>query len=106
LETELVARGLDHFRIHDLQIMRDLKLPQFEAGAQLAWPPHRPFDWSSVAPVARHPGADWASEREERSQAVREEHERVIAHYDAATRAREEREAAEAQKRGKGAAAA
>ncbi len=41
--------------------MRDLKLPQFEAGAQLAWPPHRPIDWSSVAPVARHPGADWAT---------------------------------------------
>jgi hypothetical protein len=105
LETELVARGLDHFRIHDLQIMRDLKLPQFESGAQLAWPPHRPIDWSSVAPVARHPGANWASEREERAQAVREEHERVIAHYDAATRAQEEREAAEAQKSGKGVAA-
>ena len=93
LETELVARGLDHFRIHDLQIMRDLKLPQFEAGTQLAWPPHRPVDWSSVAPVARHPGANWASEREERAQAVREEHEQVIAHYDAAARAREKREA-------------
>ena len=58
-----------------------------------------------MAPVARHPGADWAVEREERAQAVREENERVIAHYDAATRAREEREAAEAQKRGKVAAA-
>jgi hypothetical protein len=101
LETELVARGLDHFRIHDLQIMRDLKLPQFEAGAQLAWPPHRPIDWSSVVPVARHPGADWASEREERARAVREEHEGVIAHYDAMARQREEREAAEAKKRGR-----
>jgi hypothetical protein len=65
LETEPVARGLDHFRIHDLQIMRDLKLPQFESGAQLAWPPHRPIDWSSVAPVARHPGADWAAAQKE-----------------------------------------
>jgi hypothetical protein len=101
LETELVARGLDHFRIHDLQIMRDLKLPQFEAGAQLAWPPHRPIDWSSVAPVARHPGADWAVEREERARAVREEHEGVIAHYDAMARQREERESAEAKKRGR-----
>ena len=64
LETELVARGLDHFRMHDLQIMRDLKLPQFEAGGQLAWPPHRPVDWSSVVPVARHPGADWAAAQE------------------------------------------
>ncbi len=45
--------------------MRDLKLPQFEAGEQLAWPPHRPIDWSSVAPVARHPGADWAAAQKE-----------------------------------------
>jgi hypothetical protein len=105
LETELVARGLDHFRIHDLQIMRDLKLPKFEAGAQLAWPPHRPIDWSSVAPVARHPGADWAVEREERARATRADQERVIEHYAAMARQREEREAAEAQKRGKGAAA-
>jgi hypothetical protein len=105
LETELVARGLDHFRIHDLQIMRDLKLPQFEAGAQLAWPPHRPIDWSSVAPVVRHPGADWAVEREERARATRADQERVIEHYAAMARQREEREAAEAQKRGKGAAA-
>jgi hypothetical protein len=105
LETELVARGLDHFRIHDLQIMRDLKLPQFEAGAQLAWPPHRPIDWSSVAPVARHPGADWAVEREERAAAARADQERVIEHYAAMARQREKSEAAEAQKRGKGAAA-
>jgi hypothetical protein len=80
--------------------MRDLKLPQFEAGAQLAWPPHRPIDWSSVAPVARHPGADWASEREERARATRADQKRVIAHYDSMTRAQEKREAAEAQKRG------
>jgi hypothetical protein len=105
LETELVARGLDHFRIHDLQIMRDLKLPQFEAGAQLAWPPHRPIDWSSVAPVARHPGADWAVEREERAAATRVDQERVIEHYAAMARQREKSEADEAQKRGKGAAA-
>jgi len=44
--------------------MRDLKLPRFELGGQLAWPPHRPIDWSSAVPVARHPGADWASARE------------------------------------------
>jgi hypothetical protein len=39
------------------------------------------------------------------NRARREEHERVIAHYDAMARQREEREAAEAQKRAKGAAA-
>ena len=84
--------------------MRDLKLPQFEAGAQLAWPPHRPIDWSSVAPVARHPGADWAVERES-AQATRADQGRLIDHYAAMARQRQEREPAEAQKRGKGAAA-
>jgi hypothetical protein len=39
------------------------------------------------------------------NRAKREEHERVIAQYTAMARQREEREAAEAQKRGKGAAA-
>jgi hypothetical protein len=63
--VELEARGIEHFGLHDLQIMRDLKLPKFETCAQLAWPPHRPVDWSSVAPVARHPGADWAAAQKE-----------------------------------------
>jgi hypothetical protein len=105
LETELAARGLEHFGLHDQQIMRDLKLPKFEFGAQLGWPPHRPIDWSSAVPMARHPGANWASEREDRVQATWEEQERVIAHYDAMARQREKSEADEAQKRGKGAAA-
>ncbi len=42
-----------------------------------------------------HPGADWASEREQRTAVLREEHARVIDHYDSMARAREEREAAE-----------
>jgi hypothetical protein len=105
LETELAARGIKGFGLYDLQIIRDLKLPKFEPGGQLAWPPHRPIDWSSAVPMARHPGADWAVEREERARATRAEHERVIAHYDSMARQREEREAAEVHKRGKGAAA-
>src|ERR1035437_10087123 len=65
LETELTARGLDHFSTYDLKIMKDIKLPSFSEPTKLAWPPHRPIDWSVVKPVFRHPGADWASEREQ-----------------------------------------
>jgi hypothetical protein len=64
VETELTARGLDHFGVYDLKILKDLALPSFTEAAKLAWPPYRPVDWSSVVPVFRHPGADWASERE------------------------------------------
>jgi len=35
----LTARGLEHFGLYDLQIMRDLKLPTFAPGQRLAWPP-------------------------------------------------------------------
>jgi hypothetical protein len=38
LETELTARGIQRFGLHDLQIMRDLRLPKFEPGDQFAWP--------------------------------------------------------------------
>jgi hypothetical protein len=74
----------------------------------LTWPPPTPSLAVQIATsmIQRpHPGANWASEREERAQTMREEQERVIAHYDAMARQREKREAAEVQKRGKGAAA-
>ena len=64
VETELAARGLDSFGVHDHRILKDLQLPSFSEPTKLAWPPHRPIDWSSVVPVFRHPGADWASERD------------------------------------------
>ena len=52
-----------------------------------------------------HPSANWWEESKERAQAMREDHERVIAYYDAMAQQREKSEADEAQKRGKGAAA-
>jgi hypothetical protein len=61
VETELEARGLDSFGVHDHRILKDLQLPSFSEPRKLAWPPYRPVDWSSVAPVFRHPGADWAA---------------------------------------------
>jgi hypothetical protein len=98
LGVELTARDLERFTTANPSITQQLRLPAFDRGAELAWPPPKPSMAVQVAAsmIQRpHPGANWASEREERAQAVREEHERVIAHYDAATRAREEREAAE-----------
>ena len=88
LETELTARGLDHFGVYDLKILQDLKLPSFNEPAKLVWPPHRPIDWSSVVPVFRHPGADWwqakqaenarrRAEDEKRAEALHEEEGRV-----------------------------
>jgi hypothetical protein len=62
--VELDARGLDHFGVYDLKILQDLKLPSFSEPAKLIWPVQKLVDWSSVVPVFRHPGADWASERE------------------------------------------
>ena len=62
--VELDARGLDHFGVHDLKILKDLALPSFTEPTKLAWPVQKLVDWSSVVPVFRHPGADWASERD------------------------------------------
>jgi hypothetical protein len=59
VETELAARGLDSFGVHDHRILKDLQLPSFSEAAKLAWPPYRPVDWSSVVPVRPHPGAYW-----------------------------------------------
>jgi hypothetical protein len=64
VETELAARGLHSFGVHDHRILKDLQLPSFSEPTKLAWPPYRPVDWSSVVPVFRNAGADWASERE------------------------------------------
>jgi hypothetical protein len=48
VETELAARGLDSFGVHDHRILKDLQLPSFSEPTKLAWPPHRPIDpaWS------------------------------------------------------------
>lgn len=109
LTVEMAARGITGIGLHGRSIMKDLKLPDFAEPTKLAWPPPTPSLAVQVAAsmasmIHPHPGANWASEREERARATREEYERVIAHYDSMARQREEREAAEVQKRGKGAA--
>jgi hypothetical protein len=60
LETELVARGLRAFGVHDQQIMKELKLPDWTEPAELAWPPPPPpIDYSSITPMRSHPAGDW-----------------------------------------------
>jgi hypothetical protein len=78
-----------------------VQLPDFERSAVLAWPPPKPSMAVQVATsmtYGSHPSANWWEESKERAQAMREDHERVIAYYDAMAQQREERETAEAKK--------
>ena len=51
---------------------------------------------ASSMTFSQHPGDHWWQESKARTAALREEHARVIDHYDSMARAREERENAEA----------
>ena len=108
LGAELVARDLERFKTTEPSIAQELKLPTFAPGQRLAWPPPKPSIAIQVATsmtYGSHPSANWWEESKERAQAMRADHERVIAYYDAMAQQREKSEADEAQKRGKGAAA-
>jgi hypothetical protein len=98
--VELAARGMQSFSTFDPSIAKAVQLPDFDHSDRMAWPPPTPSLAAQVAEsmasmIRPHPGANWASEREERSRELRAEHERAIAHYAAMARQREEREAAE-----------
>jgi hypothetical protein len=86
-EVELMARNLERFTRDEPSITKELKLPDWDQPTKLAWPPHRPSNWSSVTPAMHHPGADWHSEIEARNLARRQESERVAAFYEAQQRA-------------------
>ena len=91
--VELTARGLEHFTTASPSIALGVQLPDFECSTMLAWPPPKPSMAVQVATsmtYGPHPGANWWQESKERAQAIREEHARVIEHYDAMARAREE----------------
>jgi predicted transcriptional regulator len=97
-QTELVARGLGNFSRADPPITKAVQLPDWTNSEKMAWPPAEPSLAVQFATsmTFSHPSGDWWQQREERAQAMREEHARVIEHYDAMEREREERENAEA----------
>ena len=98
-EVELEARGLDSFTRDNPSIAKMLQLPDWEQPSKLVWPPPRVSLAVQVATGMihdSHPGGDWFQESKQRTAALREEHARVIDHYDSMARAREERENAEA----------
>jgi hypothetical protein len=97
-QVELVARGLDNFSRADPPITKAVQLPDWTNSEKMLWPPPNQSLAVQVATsmtYSSHPGANWWQESKERAQAMREEHARVIDHYDSMARAREEREAAE-----------
>jgi hypothetical protein len=104
VSTELKARGLEHFTIADPCITKATVLPDCERSAKQAWPPPRQFDPATFAPVPydRRYSHEWWKVSEEETRAIQAERERITAHYAAMTRQQAEREAAEAQKRGRG----
>src|SRR5450759_867893 len=98
-QVELVARGLKGFTRGEPSITNELSLPDWDQPTKLVWPPPQvPLAVQVAASMIQrpHPGANWASEREERTAALRAEQERVAAYYEAQARRREERENAEA----------
>ncbi len=47
--AELEARGLEQFTKYEPSIAARLKVPSFESGERLAWPPPQPFWFAPVA---------------------------------------------------------
>ncbi len=87
--VEEEARGGETLKLHDLQIMRDLRLPSWEPCSVPVWPPHRPIDPALLAPVAidrRRYSGDWWKVKEEEAQALREQDARDTAEREAKQR--------------------
>jgi hypothetical protein len=91
--VELEARGINGFGLHDHSLLRDLRLPTWEPGGAMAWPPHRPL----IIATPPMPCPPLTPEQIAASKAARrEESERVAAHYQQQARGRWEREKKEA----------
>ena len=74
--AELEARSLGGFTRSEPSIAATLKLPTFEPGERLAWPPPQPVNPASFAPVVlgdpRLYTGDWWKVKEEQAQAAAE----------------------------------
>jgi hypothetical protein len=96
--VELEARNMEGFGLHDLSILRDLKLPTWEPGCTLAWPPlAAPLMMMMPSGNFSLPVVGTPEMVAERDQVRREENERVIAHYKERDRQRAGREEQEAR---------
>jgi hypothetical protein len=80
--VELEARGIHHYGSYDLQIVKDLKVPNFSEPAKLAWPvPKPPVDWSGLVPKFPSKGADWWKDAQAEDDRKRAEATRLEAEY-------------------------
>ena len=92
LGVECVARGLPAFSASEPQISKGVQLPDYEHSALMAWPVRRPPDLTVTPAMVAHPGADWASDQNQRAQTMRAENERRMNYYASMAQQREERE--------------
>jgi hypothetical protein len=97
-EVELEARGLASYSRDTPSLAKMLQLPDPEQPGKFVWPPRETSLAAQVATSTTysHSSGDWWQDSKQRASSLREEHARVIDHYDAMARAREERENAEA----------
>ena len=100
--VELTARGLDHLLQPDISITQELRLPNFTRADNepvLAYPPPVPnlaLQALSIMPPDNFDWRNWHEEIDRRNGRLRAENARIIAQAEERLRAREEREAAEA----------
>jgi hypothetical protein len=85
--VEEEARGGEIGRLHNLQIMKDLRLPSWEASSVPLWPPHHPIDPTLFMPMVsgdrRRYSGEWWKVKEEEAQAWREQAARETAEREA-----------------------
>jgi hypothetical protein len=82
--VELTARGIERLLQPDIEIAKELRLPNFKRAANqplLAWPPPQP-SLAAQMRVPTGPGPDWRAATEERDRRRREESERLSAYYE------------------------
>jgi hypothetical protein len=91
---ELKARGLERFTRDEPSIAQNLRIPDWANSAKTVWPPPRQRDFSVLA-VPHDPrfSAEWSSPEvmAAREAAARAENERMSGHYEAQTKAQEDR---------------
>jgi hypothetical protein len=85
---ELAARGLESFSRDNPSIAAELRIPSFDRGGRMAWPPPQTLDPSLFSPVSASPrySADWGLAAEQEARASRERQEREAAEREAEAR--------------------